>query len=199
MRVPGANRAVHHVGLNLVMAALAAMVAGTARAAATATEHDQSLAVLGYGATGIFNAQKGTGALFEWRSPELWRTLRGWVSLNIATQGAYFAGVGLFYGVPLGRRWEMGISSGPGYFRPDRRLSLGDHVEFRSHLEIDYHLCSGQRIGLRFGHVSNGGLGRINPGSEFVQVAWQVPLERVKTGLRGLRFRQFGGRSDDLP
>lgn len=178
------NRFIRRGGLNLGLALGMALAAGICRASETPPERDQSMLVVGYGVAGVFNAQKASGALFEWRSPELWRSLRGWASLNIATQSAYFAGVGLYYGVPLGRRWEIGISSGPGYFRPDRRLRLGDHVEFRSHVECDYRLLSGQRIGLRFGHVSNGGLGRVNPGSEFVQLVWQVPLDRVTAVFR---------------
>jgi hypothetical protein len=192
-------RTLRRVGRDLAAAMAVALMTATARAVESAPERDQSLLVVGYGVAGVFNAQKASGALFEWRSPELWRSLRGWAALNVATQGAYFAGVGLYYGVPLGRRWEVGVSSGPGYFRPDRRLNLGDSVEFRSHVECDYRLRSGQRIGLRFGHVSNGGLGRVNPGSEFVQLVWQVPLDRVKAALRRLRFQQSSGLSGGLP
>lgn len=182
-------RAVSLVGRYLAAAA-AVLVAGAAGASQDPPEREQSLLVVGYGVAGVLDAQKTSGVLFEWRSPELWRSLRGWVSTNIATQGAYFAGVGLYYGVPLGRRWEIGIASGPGYFRPDRRLRLGDSIEFRSHIEIDYHLRSGQSIGLRFGHVSNGGLGRVNPGSEFAQMTWQIPFEHVRADVWTLRHQR---------
>jgi hypothetical protein len=162
-------------GLYALIAAVG-LVSQVGYAGEATPDREQSSVIVGYGVAGIFNDQKASGALFEWRSPAFWHSLRGWTAANIATQGAYFAGIGLYYGVPLGKNWEVGISSGPGFFRPDRRLNLGDSLEFRSNLECSYRFRSGQRLGLRFGHISNASLGRVNPGSEFVQITWQVPL-----------------------
>ncbi len=179
MRPARVSRFARRLGLRVGFVAAVALAGVVGRAEDPAPGRDQSSVVVGYGVAGVFNAQKASGALFEWRSGAFWRSLRGWASANVATQGAYYAGVGLYYGVPLGRRWEVGISSGPGYFRPDRRLNLGDSIEFRSHVECSFRLGSDQRIGLRFGHISNASLGRANPGSEFIQLTWQMPVERV--------------------
>jgi hypothetical protein len=187
MNTISSYQGIHQVGRDLAVVMAVALMMATARAVESAPERDQSLLVVGYGVTGVLNTQKGSGALFECRSPEFWSTLhglRGWAALNVATQGAYFAGVGLYYGVPLGRRWQIGVASGPGYFRPDRRLNLGDSLEFRSDVECSYRLRHDQRIGLRFGHISNANFGRVNPGSEFVQITFQMPLERVAAFFR---------------
>ncbi len=170
----------------LILIAAPQFILSVARADDTPSDRTQSLLIAGYGVAGILNAQKASGALLEWRSPQFWHALRGWSALNVATQGAYFAGAGLYYGFPLGRRWEIGVSSGPGFFRPDRRLKLGDSIEFRSLIECSYRFGSGQRVALRFGHVSNAGFGRVNPGSEFLQVAYELPFNQLQARIRAL-------------
>ncbi|MCF8029524.1 MAG: acyloxyacyl hydrolase, partial [Desulfohalobiaceae bacterium] len=47
---------------------------------------------------------------------------------------------------------------------------------FRSALKLSYELENRSRIGVRFGHVSNAGLGETNPGSEFLSLIYSIHL-----------------------
>ncbi len=152
----------------------------TATLLASGTESPKSsgrpLLVVGYAVTNVLRFHPVNGGGIEWRSAPVWRSLRGWVSYNTDVHGAYFAGIGAYYGIPIWQPWEIGLSFGPGYFRADHRLDLGAKIEFRSSIECSYRLHSGKRIGLGFGHISNGSIGRVNPGSEFVHLTLQIPL-----------------------
>jgi hypothetical protein len=64
----------------------------------------------------------------------------------------------------------------PGYYRQGNGKDLGYPLEFRSQLELGFRFAPGQRFSIAFAHLSNGGLGRSNPGQESLTLAWQVPL-----------------------
>ena len=146
------------------------------RAESADSKADRPLLAAGYAVTNVLRFHRLSGATIEWRSAPVWRTLRGWVSYSTDTHGAYFAGVGGYYGLPFADRWEFGLSFGPGYFRADHRIDLGAKVEFRSSVELSYRLRSGRRLAVGFGHISNGSIGRVNPGSEFVHLLLEMPL-----------------------
>lgn len=140
------------------------------------TRAERPLLAAGYAVTNVLRFHRLSGATIEWRSAPVWKTLRGWASYSTDTHGAYFAGVGGYYGLPFADRWECGLSFGPGYFRADHRIDLGAKVEFRSSVELSYRLRSGRRLAVGFGHISNGSIGRVNPGSEFVHLLLEMPL-----------------------
>ncbi|MGA9753373.1 MAG: acyloxyacyl hydrolase [Acidobacteriota bacterium] len=72
-------------------------------------------------------------------------------------------------------RWSASLTSGPGRYS-DHHYDLGSHLEFRSGLELFYHLGRGYRLGIGVFHYSNGGVARHNPGTESVRVALVIPL-----------------------
>ena len=49
-------------------------------------------------------------------------------------------------------------------------------VEFRSSIEVGWQMESGGRISLAFGHLSNAGLTRRNPGAEVVTLYLHLPV-----------------------
>jgi hypothetical protein len=99
--------------------------------------------------------------------------------------GAYYLGGGLLYRWELPRRWRLTLSSGPGYY--DRQHSprdLGSTLEFYSNVELARRLTGGCQIGLSFGHVSNGGFGNENPGSETLRLVFVRPIDRRRRQWR---------------
>ena len=61
-----------------------------------------------------------------------------------------------------------------GAFSKGNGKDLGHEIEFRSTLEISYQLKNKNRIGLSVGHLSNAGIGDINPGTEILSLSYQV-------------------------
>ena len=62
------------------------------------------------------------------------------------------------------------------YNQSGGEVILGDPVEFRSAIKLSYEVQDRSRIGIRFGHVSNAGLGETNPGSEFISIIYSIRL-----------------------
>ena len=91
----------------------------------------------------------------------------------------FYAGLGLLIDFELGRDWVCTPSFGGGYYNAASGLDLGFDAEFRSGLELSKRFANGQRLGLAFSHISNGSLGRHNPGSETLGLNYVIPIGRI--------------------
>ena len=98
-----------------------------------------------------------------------------WTSYDFIQGGAYI-GLGPMARVRLGSNWILAGSSGPGYCDDKVSLNLGDRLEFRSTAYLFHELGDGVRWGIAFGHYSNGGIARHNPGAEYVRILFSIPL-----------------------
>ena len=65
-----------------------------------------------------------------------------------------------------------------GYYRKGNGKDLGHSLEFRSQIKLGYTLAGGSRVAIALSHLSNGGLGRRNPGLESFTIAFELPLTR---------------------
>jgi lipid A 3-O-deacylase len=106
------------------------------------------------------------------------RPFRGLVVATMTGNSASFLGVGIGYELKLGRHLIATPTFAPGYYREGSGKDLGCALEFRSQFELGFQFTGGQRVSIAMSHMSNGGLGRINPGQESLTLAWQVPLNR---------------------
>ena len=113
----------------------------------------------------------------EIRLPQNWKGIRPWTGLSVVDGGTWWAGAGFIYDIPVTRRWVVTLGSGPFYYK-SRDHSLGLDLEFYSFLEATGRVGRDTRIGLRVGHLSNAGFGRINPGVEDVVAVFVMPLGR---------------------
>ena len=96
----------------------------------------------------------------------------GWTS-----KGALYLGAGLLYHFTLKHGMRLTVSSGPGYYQHRGDLkNLGNRIEFYSRIELSRVLSRGRRLGLSIGHISNGGLGSSNPGSETICLTFTTPF-----------------------
>jgi hypothetical protein len=145
--------------------------------------------VAGYAAAGVLRGKKVHGAYLEWRGRPAWAALRPWAAVNVGEEGPYFVGAGALYERDLDARWRLALSFGPGFYESNHRFELGSHLEFLSTIELSRRLANGHRLSLAFGHISNGRVGRINPGSEFLKLAWQVPLRQPSSAARPVSSR----------
>ena len=70
--------------------------------------------------------------------------------------------------------FDDGVDHGDGY---TAGKDLGGGLEFRSGVELAYRFENNMRFGIAFSHISNAGLGDINPGTESLVLTWAVPLD----------------------
>jgi hypothetical protein len=95
-----------------------------------------------------------------------------------ATDSATYLGAALALEWKVSDAWRVTVSSGPGYYNRNRSPhDLGSSIEFLSNLEVSRALPHGRRIGLSFGHISNGSISDHNPGSEVLFLLYAIPLK----------------------
>lgn len=157
----------------LVRAALALGVLLVVTAVVGAGEEPAWL-VSGPAVAGVLDKKQLYGGFVEYRAAWNWRKVHPWVAMNVGQNGPFFVGAGGVYPIELGAKWRLSLSFGPGFYESNGRFQLGSHLEFLSTAEISRVLPWGDRVGLSFGHISNGSVGKVNPGSEFVKLSYQL-------------------------
>ncbi len=63
-----------------------------------------------------------------------------------------------------------------GYWERGNGKNLGSHLEFKTGAEFAYRFADYSRLGVAFDHISNAGIGRVNPGVESALLVYSVPL-----------------------
>lgn len=112
-----------------------------------------------------------------------WHQLRPWGGLTMVDSGAWFAGAGVIYDIPLTHRSRLTLGSGPFYYtNAEEDDDLGFRLEFYSFAELSWAWQRDVRLGVRVGHLSNAGLGRRNPGTETLSFVVSFPLGRLFAG-----------------
>lgn len=151
-------------------AALAAFVGSAITPAAA-----QSLGLtLGAHAPGVADGAASFGVEYRFAPQPLsggWTG--GWLlAARHNDRGDTWAGVG--YGVqhPLTGRWHVEGSFAAGLYRAGA-TDLGHLVEFRTQIGLGLDLGRGRSVVLSAEHLSNGGLGAINPGTNLVSLGFR--------------------------
>jgi hypothetical protein len=132
--------------------------------------------VAGVGASHLRRFDRSTTVRFEYRhAPVLpWR-VQPFVGVDAGEDRSVYVFAGVLRSVALGSRLQFTPSVGAGHFT-EGEFVLGYPLEFRSGLELSARLADALSIGVAVHHVSNGGLGRLNPGSEQIVVFSSVAL-----------------------
>jgi len=125
------------------------------------------------GVTGILDNDRDATARIEYHfDKELLPRITPYLSAGIATDGSSLFGGGLAYRLPLGEHWRITLASGPAYYDQNGGANLGYELEFVSYAEIATEVAPGFWMGLNVGHISNAGLGKVNPGREIVGITY---------------------------
>ena len=72
--------------------------------------------------------------------------------------------------------WIIALNFGVGSFTDGEDVKLGKTLEFRSGVRFLYEFDNNMRFGLELFHLSNGGLGDLNPGTEPAFITLQIPF-----------------------
>lgn len=159
-----------------MLAALLAMATPLCAAQADSQRPSDRIA-FGAGLFGVLDDDAGTLDLrFEYRwGWSLW-VLKPWAGIEATTDGALFGIVGVLADFDLGSRWVFTPGAGFGPFDAGSGKDLGNPVQFRTQVEFARRFAGDDRFILALSHISNAGLGEINPGTEVFSIYYSIPL-----------------------
>lgn len=146
---------------------------------------DPALVSLGIGGTDILNQQAKSAVDFrvEYRSGlsllpffEEYFKVKPWAGVETTSRQSIYGGGGILIEIPLGPHWILTPNIGIGAYGRSNGKNLGSNFEIRSTFEGGYVFDNGSRLVASFGHTSNAGITRHNPGTEAAVISYQVPL-----------------------
>jgi len=112
----------------------------------------------------------------EYRSSFTLLNVKPFTGLTFNSAGAFYGMAGFYSDIPLGNNLIFTPSFAAGYFNKGMGLDLAYELEFRTLFEISYTFQNNSMIGFSFYHISNGNLGRSNPGAESFSFIYSVPI-----------------------
>ena len=141
-----------------------------------ATEgREPHLVVLHAGAMQILDSDVKPIVGIDIRPGWRWKGFGPMLCVGGSQDAGVYGALGIFYDIRLGDRWYLTPSFGVGYFR-DGDFTLGHDLEFRTNIELSRAFVCGHRLGVSFGHLSNGSISDINPGTESLCLTYAVPF-----------------------
>ena len=149
---------------------------------------DPSYISLGVGGTDVLNQEARAAGDFrmEYLSGvsllpffQNYFKVKPWAGVEVTTRSSLWTGVGIYIEIPITPHWVLTPSFAPGYYEAGRGKNLGSPVEFRSTFEGGYQFDNGTRIMAAFGHTSNAGLTKRNPGTEQATIYYEIPLSSL--------------------
>ena len=152
---------------------------------ATPALADPALVSLGIGGTDILNQAAKSAVDFraEYRSGlsllpffEDYFKVKPWAGIETNSRQSIYGGGGILIEIPLGPHWVLTPNIGIGAYGRSNGKNLGSVFEIRSTFEGGYVFDNGTRLVASFGHTSNAGITRHNPGTEAAVISYQIPL-----------------------
>ncbi len=131
-----------------------------------------------FGAGGLGNGvndfeQYGLEYLFKTVSK--W-TLRPAIGFIYGVNDISYVYVGLRRDFQVSDRWFATFGFDAGTFNDVEELELGNELEFHSSLQVGYLMPKLWRVAIGVSHLSNAGLGDVNPGTNSVTFRISVPF-----------------------
>jgi hypothetical protein len=135
----------------------------------------ESYVVLGPGTVGVLDEEQALFGVIEVRPGVCYGPLGPWVGVHADEEAAYVA-AGLQYEWFPTNRVFLIPSFGVGVVTGKADDELGHPLEFRSGIEAGIRFGNGHRLAVGFGHVSNGGIDHVNPGTELLALLYALPV-----------------------
>lgn len=112
----------------------------------------------------------------EWMSSRRLWIFQPLVGAMVTSERGLYGYAGFGTDFFFGKRWVLTPSVAIGAYSEGNGLDLGHTVEIRSAVTFAYRFDNRSRLGLRFYHMSNAGLGDENPGVEVLDLTYSIPL-----------------------
>lgn len=160
-------------------AMLSLLIAAVPAKAQDSAQIDPAYLSLGVGIYDIIqHHDTATDFRLEYRhdKPLFWK-IKPWFGAEATTDGTMWGGGGILADFHLADNIYVTPSFGAGlYTEGGSDRDLDSPLEFRSQLEGGYEFMNGHRVGVSFGHMSNGGTGDHNPGTEVLNIYYHMPV-----------------------
>lgn len=114
--------------------------------------------------------------------PKKWPDPHPIAGVLTTTDGSIYPYFGFSVRLPLSPRLWFTPSLSAGAYVQAGGFDLGAPIEFRSRAEVVYQFSARHRIGLSFGHLSNSGIRRRNPGTETLAFTFYSSLKNSGWG-----------------
>jgi hypothetical protein len=128
---------------------------------------------VGIGFAGILDHDKIIMGSIEFRPNLEYLKLRPWSGMEFGYDLIYLA-AGILYRIPFTEKLMLIPSFGAGFYSSQESIELGHQLEFRTAVELNYTFHNKTALGIHFGHISNGGLSKKNPGSEILKIIYYI-------------------------
>jgi len=115
-------------------------------------------------------------ALGEYRFGDVLWILAPFVGVFGTGQGSFYGYGGVGFDINIGEKFVVTPSTSVGYFKQGGGLNLDANCEFRSGAEFAFRFEDLRRVGVGIYHISNAGIGKHDPGAEFVTFILTVPF-----------------------
>ena len=117
----------------------------------------------------------------EWRfAYKLFNLFHPFIGVEGTTDGALYTLAGLLWDYKFCQNWFITPGAGIGIYKDGNGLDLGHTIQFRTQFEAGYEFENGHRLSASYSHISNGGLGDTNPGTEIIGIYYSVPFNLFK-------------------
>lgn len=130
----------------------------------------------------VLDDQDGVDLRLEYRpnSSVFIENLRPWFGAEVTSQGSLWGGGGLSYDWAFAENLYLSPSLGIGFYSDGGSdVDLDYPLQFRTQLDLAYEMQDTSRIGVSLSHMSNGGLGDSNPGTEVASIFYHLPLNKL--------------------
>jgi lipid A 3-O-deacylase len=138
---------------------------------------EQPLLNLQAGAFQVCDSDPVFLAGLEYRPDARFLHISPWLLFNYGEHGETYTALGALLDLHLGFNWFLTPHFGAGYYDDAGCFELGSKIEFRSTLELSRRFSNEHRLGLGFGHMSNGPLSDRNPGTEVLYLTYGFPFK----------------------
>ncbi len=127
-----------------------------------------------------FNALRKQRSAFEgrveFRSSLSLLIVQPLAGITFTSSGAFYGMAGFYFDISLSNNIIFTPSFSAGYFSKGEGHDLAYKIEFRTLFEIFYSFENNSKIGIGFDHISNGSLGKSNPGAESISFIYSIPM-----------------------
>lgn len=102
--------------------------------------------------------------------------VKPWGGISMNSNGGVYTAVGILMDIYFGQRIVVTPSFGPGLYKQGSSKDLGNTIEFRSQIEAGWRFDNRSRLSLALSHLSNAGIGSVNPGTEIITLYYHHPV-----------------------
>jgi lipid A 3-O-deacylase len=173
----GTGRALLGLAATLLAGAAGPAAAQSDGATARPTASVLDLGAGGYDIIGDHQHHRAAAVNGEFRYGQTLYGIGPAAGVIVNSDGGGMVYAALYHDFVLGPVVVTPLAGAGAWWRGGRHdENLGGTFQFRLGIEAAYRFADDSRLGLRFGHISNDGIHRVNPGENDLMLTYALPL-----------------------